>query len=111
MNVPPALFFLLLPAAIVIGWLYLHANADVEQRINVREAQHMIDSASIDKDFARIAGDKAGEEAAQKRIAAAEQQLQAAVAAREARAKTDERVKVRSAVDQLINNPQQEKRK
>ena len=109
MNLPPALFFLLLPAAIVIGWLYLHADADVEQRINVREAQHLIDSASIDKDFARIAGDKAGEEAAQKRVDNSQQQLQAAVDARDARAKTDERAKVRGAVDELINNHRKDK--
>jgi hypothetical protein len=73
MNVPPALFLLLLPAAIVIGWLYLHANADVKQRIDIREAWHQIDSAQIDKDFARIAGDKAGEAVAERRIEAGEQ--------------------------------------
>ena len=102
MNAPPALLALVIPAGLFAAWLFLHKDADVEQRIDKREAVHQRESAEFDRDFARLTGDKEGEKKATERASHAEEKLKTAEAVRDARGQTDQRAAVRDGVDQFL---------
>lgn len=109
MTFPPALVALVIPAGLFAAWLFLHKDADVEQRIDKKEAIHERESANFDKDFARITGDKQGEKTALQRLEESQKQLDAVVKARQERAKSDQREAVRSGVDDFIKPKEGEK--
>lgn len=102
MNIPPSLIFLLVPAALVGAWLFLHKDADIEQRIEKREAIHQRESANFDKDFARMSGDAAGVQQAQQRAQEADAKLANIEQQNAARAAGDQRAAVRDSVDELL---------
>ncbi|WP_124515242.1 hypothetical protein [Acidovorax sp. FJL06] len=102
MTFPPALVALVIPAGLFAAWLFLHKDADVEQRIDKKEAVHERESASFDRDFARITGDKQGEKSADARMKEAQKQVEASVKARQERANSDQREAVRSGVDEFL---------
>lgn len=104
--VSPALMALFIPAGLLAVWLFLHKDADVEQRIDRREAVHERESAEFDRDFARLNGDKAAEEVAIQRAAEASGRVKAAEEARQARAKEDQRAAVRGGVDTFLKPEQ-----
>lgn len=109
MTFPPALVALVIPAGLFAAWLFLHKDADVEQRIDKKEAIHERESASFDKDFARITGDKQGEKSALQRLEDSQKQLDEIVKARQERAKNDQREAVRNGVDEFIKPKEGEK--
>lgn len=102
MNFPPALIALVIPAGLFAAWLFLHKDADVEQRIDRKEAIHQMESANFDRDFARITGDKNGEKTALERLEDSQKRLDEAIKAREKRASMDQRDAVRGSVDEFI---------
>lgn len=109
MTFPPALVALVIPAGLFAAWLFLHKDADVEQRIDKKEAIHERESANFDKDFARITGDKQGEKTALQRLEESQKQLDEIVKARQERAKSDQREAVRNGVDDFIKPKEAEK--
>ena len=109
MTFPPALVALVIPAGLFAAWLFLHKDADVEQRIDKKEAIHERESASFDKDFARITGDKQGEKSALQRLEDSQKQLDKAVEARLNRSKNDQREAVRNGVDDFIKPKDEQK--
>lgn len=102
MNLPPALMAFLLPAGLFTAWLFLHKDADVEQRIDKREAVHKMESAKFDKDFSRLTGDKDGEEEAKKTYTDAEKELKIADDAKKQRLESDKRNSVRDGIDEFL---------
>ena len=109
MTFPPALVALVIPAGLFAAWLFLHKDADVEQRIDKKEAIHERESASFDRDFARLTGDKQGEKTAFQRLEESQKQLDKAVEARLNRSKNDQREAVRSGVDDFIKPKEEQK--
>lgn len=109
MTFPPALVALVIPAGLFAAWLFLHKDADVEQRIDKKEAIHERESASFDRDFARLTGDKQGEKAAFQRLEESQKQLDKAVEARLNRSKNDQREAVRNGVDDFIKPKDEQK--
>lgn len=109
MTFPPALVALVIPAGLFAAWLFLHKDADVEQRIDKKEAIHERESASFDRDFARLTGDKQGEKTAFQRLEESQKQLDKAVEARLNRSKNDQREAVRNGVDDFIK-PKEERK-
>ena len=110
MTFPPALVALVIPAGLFAAWLFLHKDADIEQRIDKKEAVHAIESANFDKDFARITGDKQGESEALKRLEDSQKKLDEAYRARMERASSDQRAAVRSGVDEFMKPKEGEKK-
>ena len=109
MTLPPALVALVIPAGLFAAWLFLHKDADVEQRIDKKEAIHERESASFDRDFARLTGDKQGEKTAFQRLEESQKQLDKAVEARLNRSKNDQREAVRNGVDDFIKPKEEQK--
>lgn len=109
MTFPPALVALVIPAGLFAAWLFLHKDADVEQRIDKKEAIHERESASFDRDFARLTGDQQGEKAAFQRLEESQKQLDKAVEARLNRSKNDQREAVRNGVDDFIKPKEEQK--
>lgn len=109
MTFPPALVALVIPAGLFAAWLFLHKDADVEQRIDKKEAIHERESASFDRDFARLTGDKQGEKTAFQRLEESQKQLDKAVEARLNRSKNDQREAVRNGVDDFIKPKDEQK--
>ena len=109
MTFPPALVALVIPAGLFAAWLFLHKDADVEQRIDKKEAIHERESASFDRDFARLTGDKQGEKTAFQRLEESQKQLDKAVEARLNRSKNDQREAVRNGVDDFIKPKEEQK--
>lgn len=56
MSIPPALTIAAVPAIVITTWLYLHKDADVEQRANITRAEMRVEKAQFDRDFARARG-------------------------------------------------------
>jgi hypothetical protein len=102
MTFPPALAALVIPAGLFAAWLFLHKDADVEQRIDKKEAIHEVESASFDKDFARATGDKQGFTTAMQRLEESQKRLDEAYKARIKRESTDQREAVRNGVDDFL---------
>ena len=102
MGASPALLALFIPAGLFAAWLFLHKDADVEQRIDKREAIYQRESADFDKDFSKFNGDTDGEAAAKERIAAADAKIKEADVERSKREKTDQRGAVRDGVDKFL---------
>lgn len=102
MTIPPAFAALLIPALLLAIWIYLHKDADIEQRIDAREAQHQIESAAFDKDFSRMTGDKDGEKLASERLEESKSMLKKAQESRENRKNTDQRPELRDNVDNIL---------
>lgn len=109
MTFPPALVALVIPAGLFAAWLFMHKDADVEQRIDRKEAIHERESASFDRDFARLTGDKQGEKSAFQRLEESQRQLDKAVEARLNRSKNDQREAVRNGVDDFIKPKEEQK--
>lgn len=102
MTAPPALLALFIPAGLFAAWLFLHKDADIEQRIDKKEAIHQRESAEFDRDFARITGDGAGAERANNRIQQAEKEIKEAQDAKNKRAEMDQRTAIRDGVDEFL---------
>ncbi|WP_089649282.1 hypothetical protein [Escherichia coli] len=102
MTFPPALMALVIPAGLFAAWLFMHKDADVEQRIDRKEAVHERESASFDKDFASITGDAEGKKSASIREKDAEQRIAEAEKSRKERASEDQRAAVRQGVDEFL---------
>ena len=111
MNAPPALIAVFLPAGIFAAWLYLRKDADIEQRIDTREAIHARESAEFDRDFAKLAGEKEDEEVAKERAKAAEKRLFIAKQKMDEMAKSDQRGAVREGVDDFLKPKPEENKK
>ena len=109
MTFPPALVALVIPAGLFAAWLFLHKDADVEQRIDKKEAIHERESASFDRDFARLTGDRQGEKSAFQRLEESQKQLDKAVEARLNRSNNDQREAVRNGVDDFIKPKDEQK--
>lgn len=109
MTFPPALVALVIPAGLFAAWLFLHKDADVEQRIDKKEAIHERESASFDRDFARVTGDKQGEKTALERLEESQKRLDQVMKARQERDKNDQRGAVRDGVDEFIKPKEGEK--
>lgn len=102
MSVPPALLAVFIPAGLFAAWLFLHKDADVEQRIDKREAIHQRESAEFDRDFARITGDKEAETVAKERAKQADERVIMAEKKREEREAGDQRNAVRDGIDKFL---------
>lgn len=109
MTFPPVLAALIIPAGLFAAWLFLHKDADIEQRIDKREAIHQREGAEFDKDFARMTGDSAGADRANARIREAEEKIKEANLAKENRQKTDQRAAVRDGVDEFLKPKESKK--
>lgn len=109
MTLPPALMALAIPAGLFAAWLFLHKDADVEQRIDKKEAIHAVESANFDKDFARITGDRQGEKTALERLEKSQKDLEASYNARLERIANDQRGAVRNGVDEFLKPKEAEK--
>lgn len=109
MNIPPALLAIFLPAGIFAAWLYLHKDADIEQRMDAKEAVQARESAEFDRDFARLSGDKEAENVAVDRAKEAEKRLSIAKQKLDERAKLDQREAVREGVDKFLRPEQEQK--
>lgn len=102
MTFPPVLAALIIPAGLFAAWLYLHKDADIEQRIDKKEAIHQRDSAEFDRDFARLTNDDEGKKTAKIRIEDAENKINKAEVEAKKREKTDQRAAVRDGVDEFL---------
>ena len=109
MTVPPALLALFIPAGLFAAWLYLHKDADIEDRIDKKEAVTAIESAQFDRDFARITGDKEGLSNAENAIIDAKKRLHGVESQHEKRRETDKRGAVRDGVDEFLRNEKETK--
>lgn len=110
MTLPPALAAIMIPAGLFAAWLFLHKDADIEQRIDKKESIHQRESAEFDKDFAKITGDSGGIDRANSRIAEAEKQIKDADKAKEKRQQTDQRAAVRDGVDDFLKPGSKDKK-
>ena len=106
MNIPPALAVFLLPAVLITLWLYLHKDADIEERIDKKEKIQQLESAKFDRDFAKITGNKIAETEADSSIKDSEKQLKDIQQQKKKRQEKDQRDTVRAAVDDLIRADQ-----
>ena len=108
MTLPPALAAIMIPAGLFAAWLFLHKDADVEQRIDKRDAIHEQESANFDRDFSRLTGDVRGEAEANDRKNAAEIKIVEVDKARKERAKNDQRAAVMQGVDDFLASKEKE---
>lgn len=104
-------FWLLLITGLGAAFLYLHKDADVEQRIDKREAIHQRDNAEFDRDFAKANGDKEAVEEAKKRIASAQADIALAEKLKAEHAKNDQRKALRESLDETLKPDPEENQK
>lgn len=98
----PFMFWIMLITGLGAAFLYLHKDADVEQRIDKREAIQQRDNAEFDRDFSRANGDKEAVEAAKKRIASAQADIELAEKLKAEHAKNDQRKSLRESLDDTL---------
>ena len=110
MNAPPALMAALIPAGLFAAWLFLHKDADIEQRIDKKEAVQKLESAEFDRDFARMTSDSEGAKRAEIKITNAEKKIEITEKVKENKDKKDQRIAVRNSIDDFLTPDSEQKK-